>query len=489
MRRTTQAVAVAMLLTLLATPAAFSQQISDALRVSRQGLDFNAHALGMGNAYSTIGYDVAALRFNPATMAVSKKFSWTVSANANAFKSTSNYYGQRGEFTTSNTSGGQTGITLPFRLDSTRTLIVGLAYTQSKDFNNGYKFQGLNLGGRFPSFVQVLTGRNDPTARALGLSYSLYDGFGNYLGDRTVLGDSLYEKGYLLGDGNLSHYSLGAALEPVHNVFFGASASYNTGHYTSDLELSAADTNDVIPSGVETVPGNAATDGFLGADYRTVRDKQYRGWDARFGVLYKFYNFIGISASFKAPTPQEVKESVFINGVSRFAGKPNIVVPQTLSTSSYHFRPPTEMTVGAMVNMWIITGTAEANYVDYAAMKVTSGAGELPNQTEINKQIKDQLAAVLNLNVGAEVRLPFTGLSGRAGAIYQPSPYQADPSRFAQKAVTIGAGFNSNDMMQFDIAYAYAWRGENRNRQTGDASSAEQTIGYHTIMFSMRVAF
>ena len=487
MRRTAPAAAAAMLLSVLITPVASGQQVADALRVTQQGLNYNAHALGLGNAYNTIGYDVTALSFNPATMAVSDKFSWTVSANANGFKSSTNYYDNRTPFRTSNATGGQLGVTVPFALDSMRALVIGASYTQSKDFNNGFKFGGMNLGGSFPSFVQVMARDGDPTGRALGLTFPTFDGSGNYTGDQTVLGAGLFEQGYSLGEGNLVHYSLGAALEPANDVYFGASGSYNTGHYTSDLELSASDTSNIIPVGVLTVPGNAITDGFVSTYYRSVRDKEYSGWDARFGGMYRFRNFIGLSASFKIPVSQEVRETSFISGVSRFANSQSLVAPESLAFSSYKFKPATEMTFGAMVNLWIVTGTAQATYVDYTAMTITSGLGGAPAQTAVNKRIKEELARVLNLNLGAEVRLPFTGLSARAGGIYQPSPYAADPSRFAQKAITLGAGYNSHDSMQLDLAYGYAWRGD-KNLESGNVNPTEQGLGTHTFMFSMRVA-
>ena len=462
----------------------FSQQISDALRVARQGLLYNARALSLGNAYSPIGADFSALRFNPATMALSDKTSYTASWNTNVFKSNSNYYGTHTDFTVTSTPAGQLGLTLPFRLKGTHNLVLGLGYTQPKDFDLGYQYEGLNGGS--PSFIEVMAERADPTARALGLSYPTYDSSGSYLGDETILGANMHEQGYLLDEGGLTNFSFGASVEAAHNIFFGISGSYNTGHYTSDLELAASDINDFYPAGVQTVPGNPQTDGFISTDYRIVRNKQYHGWDVRFGILYKLANFIGISASFKVPSSYRVDEDVFIKGNSKFAANRSVVYPETQTTSSYHFTPPSEMVIGAMVNLWILTGTAEASYVDYSAMKVSSGVGDLPDRTEINKRIKDGLGAALNLNAGVEFRLPLTGLIARAGGIYQPSPYAADPSRYSQKFVTTGVGINSNNTMYFDLAYAYGWRGEHKDELTGSDSVAERTIAYHSVLFTMR---
>ncbi|MGH7493982.1 MAG: hypothetical protein ACREOO_16515 [bacterium] len=41
--------------------------------------------------------------------------------------------------------------------------------TQSKDFNLGYKYEGINTGSR--SFIQALADRADPIAKALGLTF------------------------------------------------------------------------------------------------------------------------------------------------------------------------------------------------------------------------------------------------------------------------------------------------------------------------------
>jgi hypothetical protein len=479
-----------LLFTLLAPHGAFSQQISDLTRVSRQGLNFSARALGMGNTYSTIGYDFSALRFNPATMALNQKFSYTMTLNANAFRSASNYHGNTINFTTTSSTAGQVGLIIPFHLDSTRNLVVGLGYTQAKDFNLGYKYEGFN-GGSI-SFIQGLAMNDDLVARALGLSYPTYDESGNFLGDNTILRTGLYEKGYLLDEGGLIHFSFGASVETAPNVFFGVSGSYNTGPFTSDLELSAVDSNDVYPTGVQTIPDNPQTDGFVGANYRIVRQKQYTGWDVRFGILYRLENFIGLSAAFKTPAPHKVDEDVFITGRSQFAGNHSIAIPETTSTSSYSFSPPTEITLGAMMNLWILTGTLEASYVDYSDVKITSGLGDVPDRTKVNKQIKDQLKAVVNLNAGVEFRLPFTGLSARAGAIYQPSPYGNDPARFSQKFLTAGFGINSGDLMQFDLAYAYGWRGENTRLKAiidDSIEPEEETISYQTALFTMKFNF
>jgi hypothetical protein len=479
-----RAVAILSAIMALGPRASVAQQLADVLRVSTQGLFFNARALGMGNAYSTIGYDFSALHFNPATMSVNDRGGYTMSIAADGFKSSSDYYGGKVNFMTTNTAGTQAGLTIPFRLDSVRSLIVGAGYTQSKDFNVGFKYEGLNGGSE--SFISALAFTESPAARDLGLTYPTYDSSGNFVADATILGTGLYETGYLLNEGGMYYIPFGLSVQAVRNIFVGVSGSYNVGRLTSDLELKATDPYDAYPDGVQAVPGDPRTDGFVGTSYRIVRSKEYKGWDARFGVLYKLENFIGVSASFRMPGANTVDDQVFVSGRTQFGGNTSLEVPETSSVSSYSFQPPSEITVGAMVNLWILTGTAEARYVDYSQVKLTSGAGDLPDRTKVNKQIKDELGAVVNLNMGAEFRLPFTGLSARAGFIYQPSQYKEDPTRFSQKFLTAGIGLNSGDVMQFDFAYAYGWRGEHKSQKTVDESMAQQTLEYHAVLITMR---
>jgi len=119
-------------------------------------------------------------------------------------------------------------------------------------------------------------------------------------------------------------------------------------------------------------------------------------------------------------------------------------------------------------------------------MKVTGGV-DYPDQSDINKQIKDQFTRVLNLNVGAEFRLPWTGLIARAGAMYRPSPYKGDPSRYDQKFITLGFGINSSDRLFFDIGYLYGWRDQRKDEvQTAADPTVEQTVQYHDALISVR---
>ena len=461
--------------------------VDDAIRVSRQGLIFNARALGMGDAYSTIGYDFSALRLNPATMGLANEASYTMSVNTNGSLYTSKFFGTQSSYTTTNTTLSQAGFTIPFKLDSLRRATIALGYTQDKDFNLGGEYDGYN--GGTSSFVTRLAQDPNSVARTLGLIFPTYDQSGRYLGDQTVLNGNFQEKGNVLNGGEMLHFSGGVSLEAITNVFFGVSGSYNMGSYQSDAEFAATDTKNVYPDSLRTVPSDSRTAGFKDASYRDVRNTEYKGWDVRFGLVYRLWNFIGVSASFKVPSRHTINETRYLSGTTTYKNGTVLNVDESVITQTYTIKPPYEMTVGAMVNLWILTGTAEATYVDYTQMEVAGGL-EVPERSTINKQIKENFTRVLNLNAGAEFRLPFTGLSARAGAMYRPSPYKSDPGRYDQKFLTLGLGINSGDKLFFDIGYLYGWWEQQKSEgEIAIEPTVSQTISYNNVLLSMKFVF
>ena len=489
MKRRMRSVAVCAMAWLIVSAGAVNsvraQEISDALRLSGPGYTFSARALGMGNAYSTIGNDYSGIRLNPATMGLIEQATYTASVNTNAFPGTSRWNEVETFFSTTSTSFSQLGISVPIGLDSTRNLVFSLGYNQSRDFNSSIKYDTFNPNAT--SVIQNLTAENSPVLRSLGLSYQTFDpASGDYRGDATVINGNLGEAGFILDQGGLIHFSAGFGYEVISNIYFGASASYATGTYLSDREYREADTLNIYDASVQTNPSDPGTADFQSFYLHDVRDVEYSGWDFKFGILYKFYNFIGISASFRLPTAHTVSEIRSVGGTAQYAGGRVVEVIPTEVERSYRVRPPAEVTVGAMVNLWILTATAEATYIDYTQIEPTSGFSLADRSLGI-KEVKSELTQVINLNGGAEFRLPWTGISARAGFFYRPSPVKDDPMEFDTKAVTAGIGINSADRLNLDLGYALAfWTQRGSQYGLGDVT---QEVVSHNLLISVRFSF
>ena len=441
------------LLSLLLFSSLSPAQVDDFLKMhSEPGSLTNARAMAMGNAYSTFGYDFSAVRFNPATLAVADSLTFSFGINYNVYPNSAEYQSQSIPFTTSNTALSQFGMTFPISTPDRRAVLAA-GYTVTQDLNRNLKFNGYNSATS--TLVQDLTSQENGIVNDLALNYPVFDTTGAPLGMATILTGGLQQDGYIVESGSVVNLSAGISTETARNVFFGASANYTIGTWTSDREFTETDVNDVYGAGTRTVPSDQYTADFQSLYYHDVRDVVMKGFELRLGLLYKFFDFISIGGSYKLSTPHTLSETITAEGTSRFAsGKRSIVEPDR--NFSYTVAPAPEITLGASVNLWIITAMAEATFVDYTQITYSDGPSTL--QTSLyNKQAVDTYSRVLNLNGGAEFRLPFTGLSARAGFMYRPSPYKTDKQEFDKKYLTLGVGMNSGGWLAFDVAYGYGW--------------------------------
>jgi hypothetical protein len=86
-------------------------------------------------------------------------------------------------------------------------------------------------------------------------------------------------------------------------------------------------------------------------------------------------------------------------------------------------------------------------------MKFSEGL-TVPDRSALNKQILDKYTQTFNVKAGAEFRLPFTGISARAGAMYIPYPVEDAPQEFDRKFLTAGLGLRSGEgAMEFNVTY------------------------------------
>lgn len=476
---------------LVGTQPAAAQSLNDVLRLTEPGLTHSARSLSMGNAYSTIGYEYTGVLFNPASVALVDSLTFTASNSFLTFLNSASYLKKQTDFNANSAKFAQFGSVIPVFLGSQR-ISLSLGYTQSKDFNRTLKFEGYN--GTSNSVIQDLTSNDDPITSALLLSYPVYDTTTNdLLGYETLINGQLSQNGYVLDYGGLVNFSLGASLEIVGNVYLGGSLNYSSGTYLSDREFSETDSRNIYDNSFETIPGDSRTADFRQMYLHDVREAEYSGFDFRFGVLYRLWNFISAGVSFRVPTSYSIHENTTLNGFSEFGSGFKRTLPESESSVRWSVSSPIEYTLGAAVNFFIVTATAEATLVDYTQVRFTGG-GDLAERSLANKQVKELFRPVLNLRGGAEFRLPFTGLSARAGFIYLPSPFVDaehaasidEPRQFDKKYLTLGAGINFSDRLDFDLAYALGWWEELRQNYGTGLQGVKQEVYTHNVIATVR---
>ena len=466
----------------------FKPNIGDALRVSISGQIYDARTLSMGNSNTVFNDTYSATLLNPATLGLARKFTVNTSVGANLYNNDANFINDSTFSQRTETVLNQLGIVIPLVSDSaSNNFAISLGYNRSKDFNKILKFSSYNSTNS--SLIQDLTSINNFIPRELLLSYPEFDpGSNEYLGDRTIFNGNLNQEGYVLEEGGINHWSFGIAGELASNIFFGASFNYNVGSYLRDGEFTESDTRDSYADTLQTIGNDPLTAAFQSFYINDIKDWVFNGYDLRIGVLYKFFNFIGIGGAVKTPSIISITENHYFRGKSQFATSFSAQI-DTVIANKFTIQSPYEFSVAADVNLWIITGTAEVTYIDYTQMKF-SGDLEVPEQSALNKKIIDAYTQTVNLKIGAEFRLPFTGLSARAGAMYIPYPVADAPTEFDRKFLTAGLGIRSGEgAMEFDVAYVYGFWDQVSEEYGSSIQPVTQSILSQNILASLTLRF
>ena len=466
----------------------FKVNPSDALRLSISGQVYDARTLSMGNSNSVFNDTYTATLLNPATLGLARKFTINTSVGASLYNNDAKFiddslFSQRTE-----TVLYQLGIIIPLVSDTAdNNYVISLGYNRSKDFNRILKFNAFNSSNS--SLIQDLTSINNYIPRDLLLSYPEFDpGSNEYLGDRTIFNGNLYQEGYVLEEGGINHWSIGLAGELAHNIFFGVSFNYNVGNYLKDGEYSESDSRNSYADSLRTISTNPLTAGFQSFYINNIKDWVFNGYDLRIGVLYRFFNFIGIGGYVKTPSVISVTEKNYFRGKSQFATNYFAEI-DTVIENEFTINTPYEFSVAGDVNLWIVTGTAEITYIDYTQMKF-SGDLEVPEQSALNKKIIDTYTQTFNAKIGAEFRLPFTGLSARAGAMYIPYPVADAPTEFDRKFLTAGLGIRSGEgAMEFNVAYVYGFWDQVAEDYGSSIQPIYQEIVSQNILASLSLRF
>lgn len=466
----------------------FKPNVGDALRLSISGQIYDARTLSMGNSSSVFNDTYTATLINPAALGLARKFTVNTSVGANLYNNEAFYLIDSLLSKRTETVLNQLGIIIPLVSDSaSNNFALSLGYNRSKDFNRILKFNSFNSANN--SLIQDLTSINNYIPRELLLSYSEFDpGSNEYLGDRTIFNGNLNQEGYVLEEGGINHWSIGIAGELAYNIFFGASFNYNVGSYLRDGEFTESDSRDSYADSLRTIADNPLTAGFQSFYINDIKDWVFNGYDLRVGVMYRFFNFIAIGGAVKTPSVISVTEDHYFRGRSEFATDYFEQI-DTVVSNKFTIQTPYEFSVAGDVNLWFITGTAEITYIDYTQMKF-SGDLEVPEQSALNKKIIDTYTQTFNAKIGAEFRLPFTGLSARAGAMYIPFPVADSPTEFDRKFLTAGLGIRSGEgAMEFNVAYVYGWWDHVAEDYGGSVSPIRQSIISQNILASLSLRF
>jgi long-subunit fatty acid transport protein len=460
----------------------YAQNETDALRLAVPGLGVSARALGMGNSYIGLSDDASAAFFNPAGLGLLKKMELSGGLSYNKFNNNTTFFNQGTSESNSTTRLNRISLAIPFPTYQ-GSLVFGISYYTTKDLTGSLKFNGLNTGNN--SMIQNLLNSNSPYDYNIPYDLFLTDSVYN-----TPINGGLNQSGSILSSGSTNNWAFTGAIEVYKNLFVGLDLNIIKGSYTSNSDYYEDDTQNLYQG--ETNPGDLSTMDFQTFYLNRILDWNISGWDAKLGILYQFNDNARFGATVQFPKYHTIKETFTVNGSSQFgSGSSYSLDPSYYSSNvKYDIVTPFELAGGFSVNLKGLILSGEATMIDYSQTEFRNPDGLSTSYVaSINKDIKDLLRAVVNVNAGLEYTIPGVGLILRGGFIYQPSPYQGDPSEYDRKYFTAGIGFLADQTVGIDIGYAHGWWKNYGDNYSYNVSRTYQDISKDKIMIGMTYRF
>jgi long-subunit fatty acid transport protein len=463
------------------TPAQ-AQYPEDALRFSTPGFGVGSRALGMGNAYTGVANDFSAIYWNPAGLAQAQLDEFTFGVSYLNNVDTSQFFGTQGTYSTGAFNLNALGFVhkLPTQRGS---FVVALGFQRQNSFASGLSFNGFNPNS---SIIQT-SARNGaayPSDLSDNIAYQLYLADLDTVNGRFIspITNRVTQGATVVEGGGLNNWSIAGAMDIAPDLSLGITLTYVAGSYRYDRNYEETD-----PAGIH----NQFPFDFQRLTIDEYVESDITGVNATFGLLYRIPDRFRLGFSVKAPTAFSVKENFGVSARSYFDNgdvRPVDAPFETKSSGTYDINSPWVYSGGISLIVNNLMLAADAEYTDWRELEfVHANPDVMAQNDEIRKQFRD----TWNLRGGIEYDLFGLGVRLRGGFIYNPSPYQGDPSSFDRKTITGGLGIMLAGSTMLDLTYARGWYETFRyNYIQGDISSrTDEAITTNTFLMTFSYRF
>lgn len=466
-----------------------AQDISDAVRFSKQDLMGTARFSGMAGAFSSLGGDLSALKLNPAGSSIFLTNHASGTLNLNIKNNDVNF---TDGFTDENDTTfdlNQAGIVFVFASNNDKATVskyaYGFTYEQVANFDDSYVARGSNnqsidqffldnadgvpldlltpLAGESISDLYTFLGETEGvSAQNALLGFQSFvidpvepDNFNNTSYISNVTADNFMQDYFIQEGGYNGKFSFNASLELKKRFYFGLNLNahyleYN--RFTSFFESNFDSTSEI----------------------NTVRfDNRLRtrsnAFSFQLGSIIKITNQLRAALSYDSPTWYNVSDETtqsIRTGSNEFGT--SRVNPNILNIfPDYNYRTASQWTAGLS---YIFRGkgllSIDYSIQDYANAKFTSNTLRF-----LNAEIEQNLTSAANLNIGGEYAIKQ--FKFRGGYFMQESPFENNFTQGDLEGYSLGLGYTVNNF-NIDLAYTFASIDRNdRLLQTGLSQTAQ----------------
>lgn len=463
-----------------------AQTVDDAFRFSQRSPATGPRMMGYAGAGVAGVADYGAVYRNPAGLGYVQRSFFSgamqyVRVEDNAFSSTGGFETNRQGYKTNSSRIGSFGYAYkaPTRRGS---LVLALGFNQIHSFERTLQFSGTNshstistsflpFDGEYSLEGMELTSLAD--LPFMGFNGGLVEFFPEVLeGDPDAYpfleavapGSPIGQYGRVTESGRMSEMSLGGAMEVAEDVMVGVGVNIVYGRYDFDSTFEEEDKFNVNgPADYSVLQDNGSLlEGFHSLVYNQSLTSDLLGVNARLGVSGELGHGLRLGAVVETPTIHTVEESygtfletVFDDGGRLSYGGRDDDIGNGFY--DYDLVTPWRLGAGASFEAGRFTVLADAEWVDWSQMRFDA-ASDRAFFDGLNRSIRNDYRAVLNIRVGGEVR--FGGVAVRIGRATQPEPYRGTVSSSSGSELNLdrayytgGVGIRISRSLHLDVGW------------------------------------
>ncbi len=483
----------------------FAQDITDAVRFSRQDLMGTARYTGMAGAFSSLGGDLSALKLNPAGSSVFLTNHASGTLNLNIKNNDVNFTDGFTDESDTTFDLNQAGIVFVFAANNDDATLskyaYGFTYEQVANFDDSYVARGNNnqsidqffldsadgipldlltpLSGESVSDLYTFLGETEGVVAQnalLGFQSFVFDpenpdDFNNTNYISNVTANQFLQDYFIQEDGYNGKFSFNASVELNKRFYFGL--NLNAHYMEYDRFTSFFESNSDPTSEINSIRFD-----------NRLRTRA-NAFSFQLGSIVKITNQLRAALSYDSPTWYNVSDETtqFIRTGSDEFGSAS-VDPNVLNIfPDYNYRTASKWTAG-LSYIFGGSGLLSVDYSiqDYSNAKFTSNSLEF-----LNSGIEQNLTSAANLNIGGEY--VFKQFKFRGGYFLQETPYEDDFIQGDLEGYTLGLGY-SIDNVNIDLAYSLASIDRNdRLFQTGLDQTAQVESDISNLFLTVSFGF
>lgn len=413
-----------LLILLLFSSPAWSQGLTDALRLSNYRLNGTARATAMGNAFGSLGGDFTSVSINPAGIGLYRSSEFVFSTRLGENQTDGSYLNgmnSESKFHLSVPNIGYVGTfpTAPGAESSLVSFNIGIGYNRMNDFN----------------VKKLVSGDNAPSTMLDGFADNANNGIWNdayeelawktdlllldqdanvYWNDIAEASHGQSQRKSFSQEGSIDEYVFSVAANFNHRVYVGATLGIHDVYFRERTSLYEYDRNNDIPY-------------FNDYTFDTFLKTTGTGYNAKFGIIFKPVDELRLGAAIHTPTFYDLHDQYYNDMYSNITYDDGTTDDLEAFSDYFDYDYKLQTPMKAVFSAAYIIGkqgliSIDYEWVDYSKTELSDG-GDGYDFFDENDDIEQALKSVGNLHVGGELRVSDY-FSLRGGFEYLPSPYK-----------------------------------------------------------------